>query len=145
MLNQRNLLDDSHMLSFFKSLETSNIFQYFQTADIIQTRNSHLRLITCFKQIPNFFQQIKVGIVYEIFVNTDHPEEYTRFITNICSERIKAYTTFFQTVFYFKVWSIWEEREYLKLFSSIQILEFHPNNPYLAHVFDPYQRQNFIY
>lgn len=26
MLNQRNLLDDSHMLSFFKSLETSNIF-----------------------------------------------------------------------------------------------------------------------
>lgn len=107
-------------------------------------RNNHPRLIARFRQIPYLQKQIKMGLVHEIFVNTDHSEEYLGFIPNPCSDRIKAYTNRYQAVFYFKVWSIWKERKYLKLFSSTQIWELHLNNPFTAHGFDPYQSQNFV-
>lgn len=77
ILNQRNLLDDSQLVSFFKTLEATDISQYFQTEDIILNRYNHPKLIAHFKQIPRFQRQIKLGIVHEIYVNTNHPKEYT--------------------------------------------------------------------
>lgn len=99
-LNQRNLLDDSQLVSFFRTLEAIDISQYFQTADIILKRYNRPRLIACFKQIARFQRQIKLGIVHEIYVNIDHLEEYAGYIQNICSERIKAYTTHYQAIFF---------------------------------------------
>lgn len=50
-----------------------------------------------------------------------------------------------QTIFFFCIWSIWEEKNYLKLHSSFQVWELHANNPHNAHGFGKYQKQDFVY
>lgn len=94
-------------------------------------RNNHPRLITYFKQIPHYQQQINIGLVHEIFVNIDHPEEYLGFIPNLCSDWIKAYITRYQAIFYFKIWSFWEERKYFKLFPLFKFGSYTTTNPIL--------------
>lgn len=111
---------------------------------MILNRFNRPKLITCFKEIPKFQRQIKLGIVHEIYVNTDHPEKYTGYIPNVCSEKLKSYATRYQTVFFFRIWSIWKERKYIKLYSSIQLWELHPNNLQLAHGFGKYSKQDFV-
>lgn len=119
-LNQQNLIEDSQLVAFFKNLEAIDISFFFEKEELILNKFNRLRLIICFKEIPRFQKQIKLGIVHEIYVNTDRPEEYTGYIPNICSERLRSYATKYQTVF-FRIWSIWEERKYIKLFPSAQL------------------------
>lgn len=52
----------------------------------------------------------------------------------MCTQRVKAYSTRYHTIF-FRIWAIWEERHYLKLFPSVQLWELRrenhiPSDPY---------------
>lgn len=81
--------------------------------------------MACFHEIPSYQRQIRLEIVYEVYVNTNHPEEYTGFIPDICSSRVKKYTSRFQNTFFFRIWNVWEERNYIKLYPAIQLWELH--------------------
>lgn len=73
-----------------------------------------------------------MGLVHEIMVNSNHPEEYESILPSIRIQRIKAYSTKYQVIFFFSIWSIWEERKYLKLYPSVQLWELHTHNPVLS-------------
>lgn len=143
-LNQQNLIEDNQLAAFFKNLEATYITSFFEKEELILNKFNRPRLITCFKKIPRFQRQIKLGIVHEIYVNTDHPEEYTGYIPNVCSGRLQSYATKYQTIFFCRVWSIWKERKYVKLYPSVQLWELHPNNTQPTHGFGKYSKQDFV-
>lgn len=55
------------------------------------------------------------------------------FLENVA--KIKKYATHHQTIFFFRVWAIWEERKFVKLYPSIQMWELHSYNPLPVHGF----------
>lgn len=122
-LNQHNLLEDTQLVSFFKNLEDLDISSYFAKEELILNKFKRPRLLTCFKEIPKYQRHLHLGIIHEIYVNTDHPEEYKRYILGICSNKLREYFNRFQTIFMFHIWSIWEERNYIKLHPSVQLWE----------------------
>lgn len=118
-LNQQNLIEDGQLVAFFRNLEVTDITAMFNKSDIILNKFQKPRLITCFNEIPLFQRYIKLGIVHEIYVNTNHLEEFVGHIPQICSDRLRTYATRYQTVFFFRIWSVWEERKYIKLYPSV--------------------------
>lgn len=102
-LNQQNLLEDSQLVGFFRNLEVTDISSYFEKEELILNKFKRPRLMARFNEIPSYQRQIRHGIVHEICVNTNHPEEYTEFIPDICSTRVNKYASWFRNTFFFRV------------------------------------------
>lgn len=127
---------DSQLVSFFKNIEATDIFSYFNKEELILNQYKRPRLQACYNEIPSYQRQLILGICHEVYINTRHPEEYKGFIPNLCSSKAKEYTTKFRTNFMFRIWSVWEERNYVRLYSSVQMWELHqvvelPNQEYV--------------
>lgn len=82
----------------------------------------------CFQDIKLCQKAITIGLVHKIFVNSSHSEEYDDFIPSICAQRVRAYASRRQSNFFFRIWAICEERQYLKLYPSVQLWELHAQN-----------------
>lgn len=124
-LNQQNLLEDSQLVAFFKNIEVTDILSYFEKDLVLDMKFKRPRILACFREISKYQRHIRWGIVREIYINTSYPEDYQGYISDICSQKLREYTTRFRKNFMFCVWSIWKERNYIKLFPSVQISELH--------------------
>lgn len=66
-LNQHNLLENSQLVAFFKNLEKVDISSYFAKEELIHNKFDRPWLIDCFKEIPKYQKQLKLGIVHEVY------------------------------------------------------------------------------
>lgn len=128
-LNQQLLIGIDQLRDFFKQLEATDIISLPQTHDLIWNKNKFRRIIFCYQDIRSCAKAISMGLVHEILVKSSHPEEYEDILPPICVQRIKAHSTKYQVNFFFRISSIWEERKYLKFYSSIQLWKMHSHNP----------------
>ncbi|KAG0453878.1 hypothetical protein HPP92_025182 [Vanilla planifolia] len=120
-LYQTNILDEEKLLQFFKQLEETNIINLFLNQEILYLSTESPRIIACYEEIPKYRQHLRRGIVHKVFLNTKHPEDYTGYISELCKNYLESYSTKFSTTFVFTIWTVWEEREYINLYSSIQL------------------------
>lgn len=89
-LNQQTLIEDNLLVSFFKLMEETDISSFFSRDDLIFNQFNRPRLVAYYREISQFQRQIKVGIVHEIYVNTNHPEEYTGYIPKLCLKQLRS-------------------------------------------------------
>jgi hypothetical protein len=143
-LYQQNLIDEERFLLFFKRLEDTDISSLFENEEIILNENKRPRLVACFQEVQKYKPHIRKGIVHEVYINTSHPEEFEGCLPDICKQKVMEYSSRFQTIFMFKIWSIWEERQYIKLYPSVQLWILHriTDNPDLQFV--KFQKKDFL-
>ncbi|KAJ6844125.1 hypothetical protein M6B38_254695 [Iris pallida] len=140
---QQQIIDEAHLLAYFKCLDDSEITKYFEGMEIVYSPNGYIHLVCCFQKIVNMMLQINKGFVHEVFICTSDKELYETTIPKICWEAAVAHSSRFQAMFRFRVWNIWEERRYIKSFPSYQICELHrlEGDPGLQ--FSPFKKGNF--
>jgi hypothetical protein len=142
-LYQQNLVDEDRLLLFFKRLEDIEITTLFENEEVILNESKRPRVVACFQEIQKYKKHIRKGIVHEVYLNTNHPEEFEDCIPDICKTKVMEYANRFQTIFKFKIWSIWEERQYIKLFPSIQLWALHRVTENPDHSFIKFQKKDF--
>lgn len=64
------------MTNFFKQLEVTYVIALLQANDLIWNKNKSPRIITSYQDIKSCKKSIFMGLVHEIFINTNHLEEY---------------------------------------------------------------------
>lgn len=75
-LNQQQMIRDIQLTNFFKQLEVTDVIALLQANFFIWNKNKSPRIITCYQYIKGCKKSISMGLVHEIFININHPEEY---------------------------------------------------------------------
>ncbi|KAJ6852187.1 hypothetical protein M6B38_254440 [Iris pallida] len=140
---QQQIIDEVRLLAYFKRLDDYEITKYFYGMEIVYSPNGYIYVVCCFQKIVNMMMHINKRFVHEVFICTSDKELYEMTIPEICWEAAVAHSSRFQAIFRFRVWSIWEERRYIKSFPSYQIWELHrlEGDPGLQ--FSPFKKENF--
>lgn len=87
---------------------------------------------------------VGMTIVHFLYVNTNGPEDFVEYIPDICKQHVMTYATRFQHIFRFQIWSIWEERKYIKLFPSVQLWKLSKVTSTPDHDYRKFDKKTFL-